>query len=213
MNRALELEELPEYIEKTYDVEHLKKIHFYLFQDSVEQSKSGEFRLYQNDVHSKKRDIYLTNKSFFYEPEPSEKTVDTIIKDADYNLSISCSFDNKVSILSKLYINLDYEHPFVEGNSRTIRIFIKQLALKHNIEVNWSLNGKIDQRAREEFYRARDYEVANRNLNIEPTSDIEKYMLEQAKLCKTRDYISSQIAQHRGRYLENLIRSFCTSIN
>lgn len=53
------------------------------------------------------------------------------------------------------YSELDAAHPFPEGNSRTIRRFMEDLALQAGHVLDWSLVSGDEER-RQRFYRARD---------------------------------------------------------
>ncbi|WP_338755929.1 Fic family protein (plasmid) [Moraxella lincolnii] len=205
-SRELEINANPSTITQTFDASHLKSIHAYLFQDSQQERKPGQIRPVIDDVHSKNRsDTYSVRKPFFYQPTPSEVRLNRIISDADNNLRNSESFKDSTQILSKLYAELDYEHPFVEGNSRTIRTFCSQIADRHGIELNWSnMTERMD-----ELYRARDIEIAKMNVELIPTSDIESYMLEEAQRYNTKDYIATQISIHGGRNLQQIIHDCC----
>ncbi|MFB2539316.1 MULTISPECIES: hypothetical protein [unclassified Acinetobacter] len=81
------------------------------------------------------------------------------------------------------------------------------MALEHGVTLNWQ-NTTLNK---DELYRARDFEVASKNLDIQPTSDIEEYMLEQAKRHQTKDYIASQINLYNGRYLNQIIHDCCVN--
>ncbi|MFC0821244.1 Fic family protein [Moraxella marmotae] len=207
--RQLEIENDQTIVKKSFDSNHLKNIHAYLFQDSQKERSSGKFRQPMNDVHSKNRAIYPIKKPFFYHPTPSEEAIDGIISQADKNLAKTYNFNQKTEILSQLYADLDYQHPFIEGNSRTIRLFISDMALKHGIILNWQQAAKN----KDEFYRARDFEIASRNLQLQPKSELESYMLEEAKRYNSKDYIAIQISQHQGRYLQKIIKDNCQAIN
>ncbi len=60
--------------------------------------------------------------------------------------------------MAQLYANLDYLHPFSEGNSRTLRTFTRQLAREAGFDLNWSPSN-ADGLARDQLYRARDVAV------------------------------------------------------
>lgn len=204
--RQLEIENDPHQITCTFDAVHLLAIHAYLFQDSSVERKAGTIRLAINDVHSKKRtNVYPLSKPFFYHPAPSFEIIDKIIAQAHQQLHHTTDDSQKIKIISTLYADLDYQHPFVEGNSRTLRIFIEQFASKYNIHLDWR---KISNVA--ELYRARDFEIACRNLEYPAETEIEQYMREQAERHQTKAYISAQISLHRGRYLTQIIQDCCT---
>lgn len=204
--RQIELSNNPNAISRSFDVKHLKSIHAYLFQDSQTERVAGYFRPAKEDVHSKNRnETYSVRKPFYYEPLPNESKVDSIIKQANENLEKTQSPKKKIEILSNLYADLDYQHPFVEGNSRTIRTFLQHIAQNHDIKLDW----RSTAQNKDEFYRARDFEIAKINSSINPTNEIEAYMLEEAQRYNTKDYIATQIAMHNGRYLHQIIKDCC----
>jgi cell filamentation protein len=49
----------------------------------------------------------------------------------------SASFDEKVDKLGELHTDLNFAHPFREGNGRTSRLFMADLASKHGVELNF----------------------------------------------------------------------------
>ncbi|GHU49841.1 hypothetical protein AGMMS50289_26780 [Betaproteobacteria bacterium] len=60
--------------------------------------------------------------------------------------------------MAELYTQLDYVHPFTEGNSRTLRVFTQQLARASGYEIDWNHPNTSD-RSRDFLYIARDREV------------------------------------------------------
>lgn len=60
--------------------------------------------------------------------------------------------------MSKLYGDLDFLHPFKEGNSRTLRAFTTQLAKAAGYALDWTWSG-ADAQSPDRLYRARDKEV------------------------------------------------------
>jgi hypothetical protein len=63
--------------------------------------------------------------------------------------------------MAKAYGDLDYLHPFSEGNSRTLRSFTKQLAEHVGHHLDWSATN-ADAVTRDNLYMARDIEVLHR---------------------------------------------------
>lgn len=49
----------------------------------------------------------------------------------------SASFNEKVDKLGELHTDLNFAHPFREGNGRTSRLFMADLAGKHGVELNF----------------------------------------------------------------------------
>jgi hypothetical protein len=63
--------------------------------------------------------------------------------------------------MAQLYGDLDYWHPFVEGNSRTLRTFTRQWARQASFVLDWGLS-KPTEAPRDRLYIARDREVLTR---------------------------------------------------
>jgi cell filamentation protein len=63
--------------------------------------------------------------------------------------------------MAVLYAALDYAHPFLEGNSRTLRSFTSQLANVAGFELDWDTSDANSQ-TRDRLYMARDREVLER---------------------------------------------------
>ncbi|WP_303974272.1 Fic family protein [Streptococcus merionis] len=98
-------------------VKDILKIHHYIFQDSYEWA--GEFR--QVNV-SKSGNAFLPIQSF----ESGQAYLNSLIKDFHNNAN---SRKEIVRHLAKILDNLNYFHPFREGNGRTQREVIRVLAL------------------------------------------------------------------------------------
>ena len=63
-----------------------------------------------------------------------------------------------ISAMAMLYAELDYAHPFPDGNSRTIRAFTKQLAHEAGFDLDWS-GFNATPALRDGLYAARDNAV------------------------------------------------------
>lgn len=128
-----------------FNLEELKKLHHYLFQDIY--PFAGEFR----DVQLMKGNTrfcqvqFLNDYAFhlFHEikEEPSWQSLDEAAERLAY-------FKSELNML----------HPFREGNGRTIRIFLRAFAMKQGIE--WSYE-KIEN---EEYLKAMVQSV----IDVEP---------------------------------------------
>lgn len=165
-----------------FSIDYLKTIHYNLFKDrsyympgelrnlniqpmrrrSIETSDIDYLVTY-NDKVSNEKDIdneikrllesnidILSNKT---------KTIDgnsesNKINENDTNLSK----DDVSRLLVKIYSKLDQMHPFSDGNSRTLREFVRQVALKLGFNIDYSIiaNSQIQ---RDNLYLARDLEV------------------------------------------------------
>jgi cell filamentation protein len=108
---------------------HLKAIHRHIFQDVYPWA--GEFRTVN---------ISRSNQPWFARPEYILPSLDTIFS----SLAKDPVFDRGVSqtqfcTRAAYYMGeLNAAHPFRDGNGRTQREFIRQLALKSGYSLNWS---------------------------------------------------------------------------
>lgn len=66
--------------------------------------------------------------------------------------------DDFIRTMGKLYAELDYVHPFSDGNSRTLRTFTKQLAEASGYNLDWERFG-ANKFGRDLLYIARDKSV------------------------------------------------------
>ena len=106
--------------------EGIKNIHKYLFEEIYDFA--GEYRL-EN----------ITKENFrFSEYEYIEENMDLIIKKIDINILKKIEFDDLCKALSEIMTDLNVLHPFREGNGRTIREFIREIAYVCGYSVNFS---------------------------------------------------------------------------
>jgi cell filamentation protein len=129
-NRAIALERAP--IKGNYDVAHLKSIHTALFKDVYPWA--GQFR----DVDLAKGrtefapafpPVYRTLENY------TGRLLETVARD---NFHRGVGKEAFVGKLSSTYNELNYAHPFREGNGRTTRIFLGQLAKDAGYHLDWS---------------------------------------------------------------------------
>lgn len=110
---------------QTFDAEHLKSIHKYLFEDIY--PFAGEFR---KENISKKITFCLVQ---FIEPE-----LDRALKNAMKVVPKLVNRDALLRFVTEFYSDLDMIHPFREGNGRTEREFMRQyidfVCKKNNLE-------------------------------------------------------------------------------
>ena len=120
--RVSQITESP--VKGEFDFEHLKKINEYLFQDlyewagqlrKCEMSKSDIFCLYSNLE-------YFANSIF------------SRLKDDNYFMDLTES--EKITKLVDLFGDINALHPFREGNGRTQREFIEELAKVNGINLD-----------------------------------------------------------------------------
>lgn len=203
--RLLELNGHP--IEGNFDLEHLCKINQYLFQDLPKLGgkyerfyKPGQYRaeLLPWKTWMKHRPIPGTSKTSSIVYSNMDKTIiketqDFLKKNIDITKMKKMQVKTFVKKMTEIYSRLDYLHPFRDGNSRTIREFTRELALKTGFKMNWE-KSNLNQEARNELYIARDLDVNkiayDRAFSMELKYDIEMYM-KPFKDCKKLEEILS----------------------
>ena len=123
--KTSELERTP--INNTFDFEHYKQIHKYLFEDLYDWA--GKVRIV--DI-SKKGTNFTSAENI----ESAAESCFSRLKNLNYfkNLSFNDFVDNIVDF----YCSTNLLHPFREGNGRTQRIFIAQLIRFCGYDINFS---------------------------------------------------------------------------
>ena len=112
-------------IDGKFDKEHLLNIHKFLFESLYEFS--GKIR----DCDIAKKD--LNGKStIFCRPFAIEEQLDLLLTNMKKDMMGIKDRNDLIKKISHYYCELNVVHPFREGNGRTIREFIRQLALKNN---------------------------------------------------------------------------------
>ncbi len=113
-------------INKTFDEEHIKFIHKYLFEDIYDFA--GEYRI-EN----------ITKENFrFSEYEYIEENLKAIVKKINVEELKTLDFNLQIIKISEIMTDLNVLHPFREGNGRTIREFIRELLNEIGYDVNFS---------------------------------------------------------------------------
>lgn len=163
------LENNPALVNGNFDVQHLKAIHGFILQDSTQYIKAGEFREVVPDgyYHSKQRLAYPQGTEIFYSNKPSEATVNMILNQGMESLKNSKNIEEFSENMANVYAQLDYQHPFEEGNSRTLRYFSSLMAKEAGYELDWSKTGE-NSLARIELYIARDSHILNTLYDFSP---------------------------------------------
>jgi cell filamentation protein len=135
--RSLELIEQP--LSGFFDVDHLRRIHRYLFQDVYEWA--GCFRT----VDIAKGNSYFAHVPYI--PSALEGLFEKLSEEQHLRGVNQEAFAHRGA---EILGTLNAVHPFREGNGRTQREFIRQLAHKNGYWVDWS---KVSG---EELYEASD---------------------------------------------------------
>ena len=156
-NRISELEESP--ITGLFDTAHLRAVHRHIFQD-LPHHHPGQFR---RDAPAWVKSRELESGERYYVPYAPRRIVEQGLMQVLRELHGPTGFKGLVlnqfaTRMAQCYANLDYLHPFSEGNSRTLRTFTRQLAREAGFELDWSPRN-ADGVARDRLYRARDVAV------------------------------------------------------
>lgn len=110
---------------RTYDENHLKEIHKYLFEDVYDFA--GEYRL-EN----------ITKDNFiFSQYQYIDENIKEIFKKTNIQGLVNMPFEELIIKLSDFMTDLNVLHPFREGNGRATREFIREFLDKLGYEINW----------------------------------------------------------------------------
>jgi cell filamentation protein len=151
-----------------FDVEHLREVNRRIFQDlpaaGFSECTPGEYRTpVQPGVDWQKcRVLDATPGQFFVAyskmDEAAQRRLETMLAQVQPDQLAQLSPKEFVHAISKLYSELDYIHPFLDGNSRTLRSFTAQLAEKAGYSIEWERFDTAHQ-GRDKLYIARDLAV------------------------------------------------------
>ena len=122
--KAVMLEETP--IDDDFGFEHIKKIHAFLLCDLYEWA--GQVRTV--DI-SKKRTKFLDAASI----ESIGTKCFAKVKEGYFE---NLPFDEFVKRIAEFYNDVNYIHPFREGNGRTQRIYFTQLIRHYGYDINFA---------------------------------------------------------------------------
>ena len=122
--KTVMLEENP--VEGSFDFDHLKRIHEFLLCDLYEWA--GQVRTV--DI-SKKRTKFLDAASI-------EKIANKCFSKVAEGYLENLSFEDFAKRIAEFYNDVNYIHPFREGNGRTQRIYFTQLIRHYGYDINFS---------------------------------------------------------------------------
>ena len=210
--RIGELDDDP--VQGDFDAAHLREIHRRIFQD-LPHYAPGEYRP-EAPAHIKARGLEAGVHRYYVHYAHRSKVdagIEKVLSDFGgpdtlRNLDAE-TFSQR---MSKLYADLDYLHPFREGNSRTLRAFTAQLARAAGYELNWG-NTNVDAFSRDRLYIARDKEVTmrafpgldeKRAMTTESRSEFEAYVFVLARF-KDADTLQ-QIIKESHRPIVQAVR-------
>lgn len=158
--RAMELRERP--IVGRFDVEHLRAVHAYLFQDLAHYGPG----VVRDDSDGWSKTRALEGMPGTHEVHYAYQKIAVRISDVLEHFGgpaalQGLSLDDAADRLATLYGDLDHLHGFYEGNSRTLREFTRELALAAGLGLKWT-HTNTGATERNELYIARDVAVLDR---------------------------------------------------
>jgi len=164
--RTTELALFP--VEGSFNAEHLREINRRIFQDLPRLGFSdvtpGEFRPAVPPGHDwvklRTLESVKATSQIAYSQMDDEVTtrLDKLLHSVDPETLSKLKTGQFTRTLAHLYAELDYIHPFRDGNSRTLRVFTRQLAAEAGYSVKWE---RLNQSpaGRDLLYIARDLRV------------------------------------------------------
>jgi len=166
VERIIQLECFP--LRGKFDAAHLRKINEYIFQDlpgaGFDNVTPGKFRpsIPADQDWIKLRGLSTVNTSYVVAysrmDKEAQKRLDDVLKGVKPDELRKLPKKEFAKRLSNLYVELDYIHPFSDGNSRTLRTFTRQLARECGYDLDWTRLGRSPQ-GRDMLYIARDLSV------------------------------------------------------
>lgn len=164
--RVVELELDP--VRGNFDAAHLKEVNRRIFQDlpgaGFDDVTPGEFRprVPEGRDWMKNRTLSTADGVFYvaysHMDEAAQVRLDKALESADPDKLRGLKTADFTASIAKLYTELDYIHPFRDGNSRTLRTFTKQLANEAGYDLEWARFARSEV-GRDLLYIARDLSV------------------------------------------------------
>ena len=164
--RIVELAMLP--VQGNFDSAHLREVNRRIFQDmpgaGFEDVTPGVYRPAVPDGQDwlKNRALSTVRGTFLVAYSPmnasARERIDALLLAVKPNELAALMPDAFGKRMAKLYAELDYLHPFSDGNSRTLRTFTAQLARTAGYELAWE-QFNLTPEGRDKLYIARDLSV------------------------------------------------------
>lgn len=152
----------------SFDAAHLKEINRRIFQDlpglGFDDVTPGEFRpaVAPGNDWIKSRSLETvgapSNVAYSSMDKAAHVRLDEVLKDANPAELSKLKTAEFTKAIGKLYSEVDYIHPFSDGNSRTLREFTRELAEASGYTLDWDRFGKTPA-GRDVLYIARDLSV------------------------------------------------------
>jgi len=180
-----------------FDATHLKEVNRRIFQDlpgaGFDDVTPGQFRPPVPDGKDwmKQRGLSTVDGSFFVAYSRMDKAavarLDKVLEGANPDALRRLKTLDFTARFAKLYVELDYVHPFKDGNSRTLRTFTRQLAKQSGYEIDWERFGRSDA-GRDLLYIARDLSVNElAKPHVQHENTMRKILYTQTRLGGNRD--------------------------
>jgi cell filamentation protein len=132
--RHLQLDKGAVTVLRTFDMEHLRGIHRHLFQDVYEWA--GELRV--TDLVRPSSDPNAPGHEFV-RPGDIERLAGAVFGQlGDPAALASRPRDEQLAALARIYAGVNVLHPFVEGNGRTQRVFLREVARDAGLRIDWA---------------------------------------------------------------------------
>lgn len=164
--RVVELDMHP--VAGTFDARHLKEVNRRIFQDlpglGFHEVTPGQYRtaVPAGKDWIKNRGLSTVDGSFFVAysrmDAHAQERLDLALSRADPIRLRSLNAAEFIANLAWIYVELDYAHPFSDGNSRTLRTLTKQLARESGYALDWD-RFATSPIGRDLLYIARDRSV------------------------------------------------------
>jgi cell filamentation protein len=165
--RIVELQERP--VQGRFDAAHLREVNRRIFQDlpalGVSDVTPGEYRdpvpIDKDWVKQRELNTVKTTYTVAYSPmsEGTRAALDHVLERQARPEALSQLKPQEfIAHMADLYTQLDMIHPFVDGNSRTLREFTRELAEVSGYHMEWERIG-TSSAGRDILYIARDVSV------------------------------------------------------
>lgn len=151
-----------------FDVAHLKEVNRRIFQDlpalGFDDVTPGEYRpsvTPGNDwIKSRSLETVDAPSNVAYSPmdKAAQARLEEVLKGANPTELSKLKTAEFTKAIGKLYAEVDYIHPFSDGNSRTLREFTRELAEASGYTLDWDRFDKSPG-GRDVLYIARDLSV------------------------------------------------------
>lgn len=147
-------------------------------QPSVKYNPWSKLRTYEE-----KRSIYT-----YYSCADKEDfaKVSTLLSSLDIEALRVAPVSEKIKTVVEVYEELDFLHPFMDGNSRTNRLFVLQLADAIELPLTW------DKVSRQDLYAARDLNLLLKSKGYYADTEVRGYIYEGLDFLREQGYLGLQ---------------------